>query len=281
MIISEINIYPIKSLAGIALDTALVEDRGLQFDRRWMLVDEKNRFLTQREFPVMSRIKVELGGDSMTVRLDDESLTVAFGSDRGDRKRVTVWKSSVKAAFYSGEIDDWFSKALGTSCRLAAMKEDSSRKVNPFYAVRRFKDEVSFADGYPFLLIGEGSLDDLNSRLEQPLPMNRFRPNFVVSGSEAFAEDTWKTVRIGSTVFHVVKPCGRCTITTVDQATGAKTGAEPLKTLAAYRKKRTNVLFGQNLIAEAPGSMINVGDRIEVLEYKQHKRSAALSSEVS
>jgi uncharacterized protein YcbX len=138
--------------------------------------------------------------------------------------------------------------------------------VNPFYAVRKFRDTVSFADGYPFLLIGEASLADLNSRLSEPVPMNRFRPNFVVSGSEPFEEDTWKRIRIGSNEFHIVKPCARCVLTTVDQTTGQKTGKEPLKTLSEYRNRNGNVLFGQNLIAETAGGTVQVGDEIEVLK---------------
>jgi uncharacterized protein YcbX len=124
---------------------------------------------------------------------------------------------------------------------------------------------VSFADGYPFMLIGQGSFDDINSKLEEPVPMNRFRPNFVASDTEPFDEDNWRKIRIGETVFHVVKPSARCVITTVDQATGIK-GHEPLKTLSGYRKLNGNVLFGQNLIAEKSGAAIAVGDEIEVLE---------------
>jgi hypothetical protein len=138
--------------------------------------------------------------------------------------------------------------------------------VNPIFAVRKFQDTVSFADGYPFLLIGENSLEDLNSRLEHPVPMNRFRPNFVVKDSEAFAEDSWKKIKIGETVFHIVKPCERCVITTVNQTTGEKYGKEPLKTLATFRTKDNKVLFGQNLIAEKAGDFVKIGDKIEVLE---------------
>jgi hypothetical protein len=147
------------------------------------------------------------------------------------------------------------------------MPEEAKRTVNPFYAVRRFEDTVSFADGYPFMVIGQASLDDLNSKLETPVPMNRFRPNFVVAGSEPFAEDTWKKIRIGDTEFHVVKPSERCVITTVDQASGEK-GKEPLKTLNTYRNKKGKVLFGQNLIAEKAGGTLRIGDPIEVLEVK-------------
>ncbi len=162
---------------------------------------------------------------------------------------------------------------MATNCRLVRLNENTKRKVNPFYAVRKFQDVVSFADGYPILLIGEGSLDDLNSKLEKPIPMNRFRPNLVVKGSEAFAEDTWKKIRIGETIFHLVKPCARCVMTTIDQKTGISDGKEPLKTLATYRlvKKsgKSKINFGQNLIADSFGGIVKVGDKIEILEMKK------------
>jgi len=266
MHISELNIYPVKSLKGISLQSAVIEDRGLQFDRRWMLVDEKRQFFTQREVPRMATIKMEVGPNGLIASVNgDGGLEISADTQTGETANVKVWSSSVKAAFYPEEIDRWFSEALGVKCRLVLMPETTKRKVNPFYAVRKFQDTVSFADGYPFLLIGQSSLDDLNSRLEEPVPMNRFRPNFVVAGSEAFAEDTWKRIRIGSAEFHLVKPCARCVMTTVDQASGEKNGPEPLKTLASYRNRRGKVLFGQNLIVEKAGGVIRAGDEVEVL----------------
>ena len=263
MKLSEINIYPVKSLAGIALESAVVEDRGLRYDRRWMLVDEKRQFITQREVPRMALVKIEVGDDGLRASMNGDIITVPQLTE--ETKTVKVWSSSVIGAFYPKEVDEWFSSALGVNCRLVAMPETTKRKVNPFYAVRKFQDTVSFADGYPFLLIGQASLDDLNARLAHPVPMNRFRPNFVVAGSEPFEEDTWKRIRIGSTEFHLVKPCARCVITTVDQATGEKNGKEPLKTLSTFRNRNGNVLFGQNLIAESVGGILRVGDKVEVL----------------
>ncbi len=268
MFISEISIYPIKSLGGISLESSVIEERGLQFDRRWMLVDEKNQFLTQREFPKMAIIEVKVKTDSLIVSNKSESFKIPFEVDSEITTSAKVWSSSVKSRVYSNEINDWFSEILSIKCRLVLMPEDTKRKVNPFYAVRKFKDMVSFADGYPFLIIGENSLKDLNSKLENPVPMNRFRPNFVVSDSEAFAEDSWKKIKIGDEVFHVVKPCARCVMTTIDQTKGEKDGKEPLKTLAKYRTKNGKVLFGQNLIADKPGATVRIGDEIEILETK-------------
>ncbi len=264
--ISEINIYPIKSLAGISLDKSAVEERGLAFDRRWMLVNEQNQFLTQREFPVMSTIKISLVNKSLVADSGSSSVDIPYVPDSLETANVKIWSSSVKAKVYNGRTNTWFSEILKAGCKLVLMPEETKRKVNPFYAVRKFKDIVSFADGYPFMLIARSSLDDLNSRLKSPLPMNRFRPNFVVDESAAFAEDTWKLVKIGDTVFHVVKPCERCVITTVAQEVGEKAGNEPLKTLATYRTKNGKVLFGQNLIAEKAGGSIRIGDKVEVLD---------------
>jgi uncharacterized protein YcbX len=172
---------------------------------------------------------------------------------------------------YDSAVNEWFSDVLGASVRLVYMPDETKRLAHAPYKIKA-DDHVSFADGFPFLLIGEGSLEDLNSRLKEPVPMKRFRPNFVVAGTEPFAEDTWKRIRIGDTIFHVVKPCARCIIPTTDQDTGIRKSGEPLKTLAKYRtkkKRRTNkVLFGQNLIADEPGGVVKIGDEVEVLEYR-------------
>ena len=272
MFLSEINIYPIKSLAGISLNEAKIERRGLEFDRRWMLIDEKNKFLTQREFPKMAMLNVEVFEKYLMVSVAEEKLIVPFEIENKSSERVAIWQSKCKAEIYDKATSDWFSGILQTDCRLARMPEETHRKVNYFYAIQK-DDHVSFADGYPFLLIGESSLEGLNSRLEKPLPMNRFRPNLVVSGAEAFAEDGGKRIKIGAAVFHVIKPCARCVITTIEQNTGEKQGVEPLKTLASFRVPKRSlkkkILFGQNLIADGAGEILRVGDKIEVLEEKR------------
>ena len=268
MRLSELNIYPIKSLAGIGLTQAAVERRGLEFDRRWMLVDENNRFLTQREFPKMATLRVRIGDSALEVTNEmGGKLEVPFEPANAKTVMVEIWTSRCKAAIFGDAINTWFSESLKTECRMAKMPETTEREVNPDYAVHR-DDHVSFADGYPFMLLGQASVDDLNSRLTDPLPMNRFRPNFVVEGSESFAEDGWKKIRIGETVFHVVKPSERCVITTVDQAKGEKAGKEPLKTFGEFRNRNGKLLFGQNLIAENGGGKISIGDAVEVLEIR-------------
>lgn len=272
MFLSEINIYPVKSLAGISLTESKVERRGLEFDRRWMLVNEKNKFLTQREFPKMATLHVEIVSDGLRLSGNGTGqMIVPFEPSAAGTERVKIWRSVCQARIYDRQVNEFLSDFLETNCRLALMPEEVRRKVNYFYAVKK-DDHVSFADGYPFLLIGENSLADLNTKLEEPVPMNRFRPNFVVSGSESFAEDGWKRIKIGECIFHLVKPCARCVMTTIDQSKGEKQGVEPLKTLAAYRIPKRSVkkkiLFGQNLIAENEGAVLKIGDRVEILESK-------------
>lgn len=268
MYLSEINIYPIKSLGGIGLHQSTIDEPGLRFDRRWLLIDEKNKFLTQREFPQMAKFNLDLEDENLKVSFIDEILTVPFKTSSAQSVNVRIWSSTVKAEIYDDKINRWFSEKLDSPCRLVLMTGNGKRKVSPFYAVRKFQDTVSFADAYPFLVAGENSLNDLNEKMKNPLSMNRFRANFVVAESDPFAEDSWKKIKIGNTVFHVVKPCARCSMTTINQETGEKDGAEPLKTLASFRKKNGKVLFGQYLIAEKAGEIIKTGDKVEVLEAK-------------
>jgi uncharacterized protein YcbX len=263
MFLTAINIYPIKSLKGIALNEALIERRGLQYDRRWMLVDTNNKFFTQREFPRMATIKIELEPTGLKIDAPNRSsLFVPFDAKGAQAAEVEIWQSRCRGDFVSAEADRWFSEVLDTDCRLVHMPDESLRPVDPDFAVA--DDLVSFADAYPFMVLPEASLQALNTRLAQEVAMNRFRPNFVVNGSEPFAEDNWKSVTIGETEFHVAKPCARCVMTTVDQERGVKTGAEPLRTLASFRTVQNKVLFGQNLIAMRAGTTVHVGDEVTV-----------------
>ena len=278
MKISQINIYPIKSLKGISLNEAIIEKRGLQYDRRWMLVDDNGVFFTQREFPKMATIVISLSENGLEVSSDEfENLLIPNQPTTDEKIKVRVWQSICDAIVLENNINQWFSDVLQTNCRLVYMPDESEREVNLLF--NQNDDIVSFADGYPFLIIGENSLFDLNSRLENEIPMNRFRPNFAVQNSDAFAEDSWKKLSIGNTIFRATKPCERCVITTVDQNGGFFTGKEPLKTLANYRlakdvfpnnfksfgSDKNAVLFGQNLIAENFGERVKIGDEIKVL----------------
>jgi len=261
--LSEINIYPIKSLAGISLQSSEVEERGLKYDRRWVLVDGSNVFFTQRDFLEMALIKVDIEKEGLKLqhkRKFIEPLSVPFNFEHLKAEKVVIWKDTVSGEFYNKQIDDWFSEIIGIKCHLVKMPESTERVVDNKYAKNKI---VSFADGYPFLIIGQSSLDDLNSRMEKPLPMNRFRTNFVFTGGKPFDEDNWKKFKIGKVQFEAVKPCARCVITTTDQET-AERAPEPLLTLSKFRKVGNEVMFGMNVICHS-GGMIKLGDQIELL----------------
>ena len=262
MILSEINIYPIKSTKGISLQSAHVERRGIQFDRRWMVVDETGMFMSQRDFPRLALVSTRIDGEVLHVTAAGmPALTLSIKPRLGDTVRVQVHDDVTKGVFAGEEAKNWFSDFLRVACRVMFMPDEILRPVNPKYA--RGGDIVSFADAYPLLLISQSSLDDLNKRLTVPVPMNRFRPNIVIRGCGAYDEDQWKKIRIGKMVFHVVKPCSRCVTTTVDQATGIQ-GIEPLATLSKYRNVNGKVLFGQNVIPEENGAL-HIGDAVQVL----------------
>lgn len=262
--LSELNLYPIKSAAGIPLQTAQVERRGLRGDRRWLVTDPQGMFQTQRSLPKMALISVAVENETLYLEAPGmPPLKVEPPLETSSVMQVEVWGDECKAISASAVAHEWMSQYLGIDCRVVYMPEDSIRLVDQEYATDP-TDHVSFADGFPFLLISQASLDDLNQRLESPLPMNRFRPNFVVTGCTSFAEDTWKRIRIGTMEFHLVKPCSRCIVTTVNQQT-ADRGQEPLRTLAQYRMRDGKISFGQNLISVGEGQ-ISVGDEVEVLE---------------
>jgi uncharacterized protein len=264
VVLSELNIYPIKSAAGISLQTAEVEWKGLRGDRRWMVVNDQGKFMTQRQFPAMALIAVALEADQLTITAPAMEPLVVAVQDTTPTLEVEVWGDRCQAISAGDAAREWFSQFLQTPCQLVYLPDGSVRPVNADYAVDPSRDQVSFADAFPFLLISEASLQDLNDRLQTPLPMNRFRPNFVVRGCDAFAEDGWRRIRIGSVLFHVVKSCSRCAITTVDQTTGIK-GNEPLQTLATYRLQQGHIMFGQNLLQAHLGS-VSVGDAVEILD---------------
>ncbi len=179
MHLSEVNIYPVKSLRGIALSEAPVETRGLRYDRRWMLIEPDGQFMTQRDFPRMALIETSVDGHGLQVRIDGRELAVPAEAEKGPVE-VGIWEGPVAAAMFGDDVNRWFSDALDVECRLVTIPENARRLIPAEFAVRPGEDHVSFADGYPLLLIGEDSLAELNSRLETPVPMNRFRPNLVV-----------------------------------------------------------------------------------------------------
>lgn len=265
--ISNIYIYPIKSLGGISLQQAQVQERGLQYDRRWMLVDGEGNFLTQRVYAQMALLQVTLQDGGLLVSHKQNLLSplfIPFNAHTENMVKVTVWDDTCPAYEVNHHTSVWFSKALGMVARLVYMPDKTERLVDTKYAFD--KEIVSFADAYPFLMIGQESLNHLNSKLRQPVPMNRFRPNLVFTGGQSHDEDTWNTFNIGNVAFRAAKPCARCVLTTIDQGTGIK-GAEPLRTLASYRTQNNKVLFGQNLVHSGEG-IVKVGDAITALQWK-------------
>lgn len=259
MHLSGLYIYPIKSARGIAVQTAQVDARGLQYDRRWMVVDDKGNFLTQRKLPRMALIHVDLRTNSLAVNAEGmRELTIPLQAPETKKVQVHVWDDTLDALDAGDEASVWFGKMLGFECRLVQMPDEGSRFVNPKYAPP--KSLMSFADAFPVLLTTEASLDDLNARLQEPVPMNRFRPNVVIRGSSAYEEDSWQRLRVGAVSFLVAKPCARCTVPTVDQDTG-KNGKEPIRTLQSYRTIDSKVYFGQNLVHENRG-VLKIGDPV-------------------
>lgn len=261
--LASIMIYPIKSSGGLSLSCAKVEERGLAHDRRWMVVDERGRFVTGRQEPKMVLLRARPKGGSLLLSAPNcESLCVARPSASAERIPVQIWNDHVHALVAGTQADSWISAVLGRTARLVFMDESARRPVNPDFSSSG--DEVSFADGYPVLLVGQASLDGLNAHLRQPVPMARFRPNLVVEGGSDHEEDQWRRITIGEIPFDVVKPCTRCVFTTVDPDQGSfdPTG-EPLKTLLTYRRTPRGIAFGQYLIARGAGSL-SVGDPILV-----------------
>ncbi|HWD38852.1 MAG TPA: MOSC N-terminal beta barrel domain-containing protein [Fimbriimonas sp.] len=262
MTLSEINVYPVKGLAGMRLDRAFVEFRGLRFDRRWMVVDGAGVFLSQRSHPKMATLKATVLEKCLQLSAANDQLCLPLIAD-GQERMVRVWKSEVLAQEVSPEADEWLGNHLGFACTLVQMPEKAIRPTNSEFS--RDGDHVSFADGYPLLLANDASLKDLNGRLDSPVPMNRFRPNLVVTGSvRPWAEDDWHKIQIGGIEFRCAKPCGRCQVTTIDQSTGVPSGDEPLRTLATFRKVENSVNFAINLIPDGEG-WIGVGETVQAV----------------
>ncbi len=257
MQLAEIHIYPLKGAAGISLERADVRAGGLANDRRFMLVDDRGVFLTQREHPRLALVTTALTDSSLVIGDGASEVAVPLACD-GPRRSVRIWKDETEALEVPGDAAALLSSHLHTRCSLVFMPDDVIRPVDPAYG--HTGDRVGFADGFPILLATRASLADLNERLAAPVPMNRFRPNLVVEGGAPFDEERHRQVRIGHRIFRMPKRCSRCTVTTVDQATGA-VGKEPLRTLATYRTEANKVYFAQNTIPVGEGP-IALGDEI-------------------
>jgi len=259
--VSELFIHPLKSAAAIAVEKAELDELGFVNDRRWMLVDESNNFLSQRQLPDMCLINTQVNNGVLIVSVPDKPVLEIAANGKADRV-VQVWGDQCNAIDCGDEVADYLSSFLKTGCRLVRFPNNEIRQVDLDYA--RPGDKTGFSDGYPLLLISQASLDDLNSHLDKPVSMTRFRPNIVVSGSEAFAEDHWSRIKIGDITMRVAKPCSRCSIPAIDPLT-AQRSIEPVKTLRQYRMRNNQVYFGQNVIADAIGEL-QTGMEVEILE---------------
>ncbi|MEI6290548.1 MAG: MOSC N-terminal beta barrel domain-containing protein [Chloroflexota bacterium] len=263
-LLSSITIYPVKSMKGHHLNSARVENMGLVNDRRLMLVGQNGKFLTQREHARIALINPELAGDGLILSAPGMEMIKIPITLSGKRWAVEIWNSKeVQSIDQGDEIFKWLSEFLKMPAHLVKIDPEYKREIDHNFAIHP-SNQVSFADGYPILVTAQSSLDDLNSKLEVPVPMDRFRPNIVVNGSEPFSEDSWKIIKIGEAEFALVKPCARCNVPGIDQET-AISSKEPIRTLSRYRNFNHKVMFGVNIIPIKTGK-ITVGDTVEILE---------------
>jgi uncharacterized protein YcbX len=256
--LSEIRIHPVKSLGGFTVPEARLTDRGLEHDRRWMLVDEQGAFVTQREVSALASLHTVARpvGFRVTDTRDGATLDLPWGLDAGAHRGCSVWSDRVRTILGDLAWGAWFSVRLGRTVDLVYMPDATRRRTDGRYA----KGLTSLSDGFPYLVVSQASLDELNTRLATPVPMDRFRPNLVIAGGAAFQEDGWTDLVIGAARFQLVKPCARCVVVTTDQQSGARS-KEPLQTLSTYRRQGNKVLFGMNAMGDSAG-VVRVGDPV-------------------
>ena len=262
MQLASMFVHPLKSTRGIAYHRAYASWQGLLHDREWLLADETGRFITARDYPQLVNVQCSLIPGAILFQAAGHPSVAALTTQFDTPCATTVWKDQFTAYHGSATVDDWFSRYLGIPCRLLWLGRRSQRKQ------KTIDQGLSFADGYPYLLVNQGSLDELNSQLAKPATTRHFRPNLVVEGALPYEEDDWKVVRIGSIVFDVAKPCTRCTLTTVNPDNGTpSTDSEPLATLIKTRQLPEGICFGVNLVPRSEG-MLQLGDPVEVLELR-------------
>jgi uncharacterized protein YcbX len=262
--LSAITVYPVKAIRGVPRETAMVETAGLRGDRRWVIVDADGRFISQRTHARLALVRGSQEGSLLLLEAPGAPpLRVDAAERPGLRLQVRIWKDTVDARAGFERADTWLSSYLGQKCRLAFMDARCRRPLKEH--LPGGTGTVSFADGYPCLLASEASLADLNARMAVDLPMDRFRPNLVVAGCGAFAEDGWRRLAVGEAEFAVAGPCARCSVTTVDQDSGRSESAEPLRTLATFRCGPDGVEFGVNLTVIRPGR-VAVGQPVTILD---------------
>lgn len=260
--VTELNIYPVKGTQGISLTKLTINSTGPKDDRRWMIIDENGKFISQRTHPALAIVKSEIVEGKLKLLIPHIAPIFIDTCDEGNMLEAVIWKDTCHVVEQSKQASQALSDYLKIPCKLVGLANNTIRPVNPKYAATDM-DHILFADGFPFLITSQNSLSDLNSKLSESVPMNRFRPNIVVQGLEPYAEDNWKSLRIGDVFFKAAKPCSRCTVITIDQSTGEKS-KEPLKTLAKYRNSEKGIMFGMNIIHCNEG-IIQVGDNLEII----------------
>ncbi|MBS4052524.1 MAG: MOSC domain-containing protein [Methylomonas sp.] len=262
-ILSQIYVYPVKSLAGIAVTEWPVNNNGLRFDRKWMLVDAQQQFLSQRSLPKMALIKTRIEPDELILSAPGQPpLVLPLHPSGGDGIEVGIWHDRCLAKTVSSAADEWLGRFLQTDCRLVYHPDDQIRQVDQRYA--QAPDQTAFSDGFPFLVVSENSLNALNRLLETPVSMQRFRPNLVVADCESYAEDRWRRIKINQIDFRLPKPCSRCAVPGIDPETAVR-NKEPLAALNRARRWDGKVYFGQNALHDRAGKLA-VGDRVDILE---------------
>ncbi len=257
-VVKELYIYPIKSLAGIRVENAKAEEMGFENDRRWMLIDEENQFITQRKYPNLSQFYPKISEDKIEISNQDATHEFFINESLDEPISSKVWDDETKVVEVNKATSKWFSEVLGFECKLVKIanigdRKHSSSKLNTTL-------NVSLADGYPYLLIGSESLNFLNGKLEKKITMERFRPNIVITSSIAHEEDSFVDFQIGKVKFKNAKPCGRCIMVNNDPKSGI-VKKEPLNTLSSYRKVDNSILFGTNIMCLNEGK-ISIGDAL-------------------
>ena len=256
--LAALYIHPVKSLHRIDRTALDLDPWGPKDDRRWLVTGPDGRFMTQRQHPAMARIFTVLDGDVLTLATQEHTpLHVEPPGPDAETVTVSVWKDhDITARDAGDDAAHWLSNVLATPCRLVHMADPAHARPTDF-------GSVSFADGFPLLVTNTASLDDLNARLEQPVPMERFRPNIVVETDLPWAEDTWQRLCIGDVELDLVKPCSRCIVTTIDQESGTiPVPREPLRTMTGFRHRPGGVMFGQNAVIRRAGT-IRIGDTVQ------------------
>ena len=263
--LSQLYIYPVKSLAGISVNSSLVTDRGLEYDRRWMLVDENNKFITQRQNPELARLHTSLTKNALVVTDAGNpacEIEIPFKLAEEELENVRIWKARVAAKSVGREVAEWFSNRLGRPCKLVFMPDETRRPVDASSGLSPAGKITSFSDAFPFLMLGEASINDLNSRLAEPVSALRFRPNLVFSGGQPYQEDEFTNFVINGISFTGLENCARCNVPNIDPETAeVNKYNQPMKTLATYRTVDRKIILGRDLIHEGTGR-VSLGDNI-------------------